>query len=259
MRRVSCVVSRLAVIACLGLSLPVLADSRFRAPLTGFDQVPPVLTQGRGSVRLVLDAQSGQLDYELRLTGLEGQATGATIHFGQPSVNGGAMAFLCLTPIFLPHPSGDSFPFPPVPACPDGPDGIVLGSISRERVFGPPEQGVDFGNFDGLVRALASGRTYVNITTTAFETGELRGQIRAAGSGGSSIFDRSFDCVRRLIRARRPAFFLDGVSHTDNGDGTATLALTFCPTCSLSFPPCQAPCEIELVTLDLETGEVTCP
>jgi hypothetical protein len=44
---------------------------------------------------------------------------------------------------------------------------------------GPTGQGIAAGEFAELVRAIKAGRTYVNVHTTKYPGGEIRGQIRA--------------------------------------------------------------------------------
>ena len=44
-------------------------------------------------------------------------------------------------------------------------------------MIGPGGQGIAAGEFAELVRAMRAGATYVNIHTTAFPGGEIRGQV----------------------------------------------------------------------------------
>ena len=61
--------------------------------------------------------------------------------------------------------------------CPAG-GGTVTGTITGGSVVGPTAQHVTPGDFDALVAALVSDTAYGNIHTTAFPSGEIRGQIR---------------------------------------------------------------------------------
>ena len=74
-----------------------------------------------------------------------------------------------------------------------------------------------------------------------------------------AMADSGSNCVQDLIRKKRAeGLVLTNVTRVANGDGTVTGIFTFCPPCSESQPPCQAPCELALATLDLKTGELTC-
>lgn len=134
----------------------------FRAELTGFEEVPPVLTPARGSFRAQLAADGGSLDFELTFTDLTSQSTAAHIHLGQPRVNGPVAVFLC---------GGDAGP-----ECP-GMGGTVRGTITSDDVLSVPEQGLVAGDLAGLVRLMRAGVTYVNVHSTMFPGGEIRGQL----------------------------------------------------------------------------------
>jgi hypothetical protein len=43
---------------------------------------------------------------------------------------------------------------------------------------GPAAQGIAAGEFAELVRAIKAGATYVNVHSSLFPTGEIRGQIK---------------------------------------------------------------------------------
>jgi CHRD domain len=53
----------------------------------------------------------------------------------------------------------------------------VSGTIVAANVIGPSDQGIAAGEIAELIAAIRAGRAYVNVHTTAFPGGELRGQI----------------------------------------------------------------------------------
>jgi hypothetical protein len=135
------------------------ADQSVKAKLDGFQQVPSLLTDGTGTFTATISASS--ISYTLTYSGLSSQATVAHIHFAQRGVNGGVIAFLC---------GGGG-----KPACPAS--GPVSGTITATDIIGPADQGIAAGDFTGAVRAIESGYTYVNVHTTTYPMGEIRGQI----------------------------------------------------------------------------------
>ena len=78
-------------------------------------------------------------------------------------------------------------------------------------------------------------------------------------SDARELGDPSDNCVQNLIKEKRAeGLVLTNVVRVENADGTATGIFTFCPACSQSNPPCQAPCELAQATQNLKTGELTC-
>jgi len=53
----------------------------------------------------------------------------------------------------------------------------VTGTIAASDVIGPVPQGVGPGDFDKLVQAIEAGEAYVNVHSSRFPDGEIRGQI----------------------------------------------------------------------------------
>jgi hypothetical protein len=159
-------------VALLGVVMTVSAvavaggGGKTKAKLTGFEEVPAIITTGKGKLKLKINRSAQTIDYELSYSGLEGTAAQAHIHIGQRTANGGIAAFLCG--------GGDK------PPCP--PSGTVTGTIDRADILAQvPPQGVEAGDFEDFVRAIRAGVTYANVHTSKHGSGEIRGQIRGGG------------------------------------------------------------------------------
>lgn len=146
-----------------------------RAFLNGYNEVPSISTTARGEFRARINRQGNTytIDYTLTYTPLEGgAATAAHIHFGQrhTAPPGNVSAWLCGPPTTPPS------------VCPPA-GGTVTGRIEAADVIGPVAQGIAPGQIDELVRAMRAGATYVNVHSTGYPGGEIRGQIKAGGGG----------------------------------------------------------------------------
>jgi CHRD domain len=94
---------RLALgIALLGVVMTVSAAAlaggggKTKAKLSGFQEVPAVLTDGNGKLKLRISNTEDKIDFELRYADLEGgNVLFAHIHIGQRGANGAVAAFLC--------------------------------------------------------------------------------------------------------------------------------------------------------------------
>ncbi len=135
---------------------------QFSAKLSGFREVPPISTPAAGSFEMT--NESGAITFSLTFSGLSSAVTAAHIHFAPKKVNGGVMVFLC---------GGGG-----QPDCPPVTDGTITGTITSANVTGPTTQGVDVGDLDAALEAIGLGLSYVNVHTTIFPSGELRGQVR---------------------------------------------------------------------------------
>ena len=142
-------------------------DGQFRTKLTGFQEVPPKLTDGHGTFNSTLSSDGTSLSFTMTYTGLTDPAIASHIHFAQPGVNGAVFVFLC---------GGGG-----KPACPSGAGaltGTVTGTITAADVLSVPDQGVTAGSFSDLLRILQSGDAYVNVHTPLHPGGEIRGQLK---------------------------------------------------------------------------------
>jgi len=159
----------LSIFACLtigsvGKAAEDSDDHALTGRLTGFQQVPSILTTGTGTFHATLGASS--LTFTLSYSNLSGSATGAHIHFAQRGVNGGIFVFFC---------GGGG-----KPACPAGTSGTLTGTVTGADVVAVPAQGISAGSFADLVRILRSGDAYVNVHTANFPGGEIRAQVSRA-------------------------------------------------------------------------------
>lgn len=168
----------LAAAALLGLigvvSAPaVLAQSppeqrNFIATLSGDEEVPPVITDARGQAKFQISRDGTELDYRLTVSRIE-NVTQAHIHCAAAGVNGPVVAFL--------YPDS-----PPAELIPGRTDGVLAeGTISGAEVIARPDSpecpgGVS--SFSDLVDKIRSGQAYVNVHTSQFPGGEIRGQLR---------------------------------------------------------------------------------
>jgi CHRD domain-containing protein len=144
----------------------------FRANLNGFNEVVggpgaastgSISTRARGTFHATLRSNPARLVFRLTYSGMEGGTViAAHPHFAQQHVGGGVFTHLC---------GG------PKPACPT-PGGTVEGEILASDIVGPTDQGVEAGAFGEFVRALRAGAVYVNVHSTNFPEGEIRGQVR---------------------------------------------------------------------------------
>ena len=156
-------IGSLALAARLAGPQPIPQTTTFSATLYGFHETPSVSSHGFGEFAAGL-TNSATIHYVFHYGGLEGGTSlFAHIHFGQVGVAGGVSAFLC---------GGSTKPTP----CPNV-TGTVEGDITAADVVGPTAQGIEPGSFGELLAAMRAGQAYVNIHTTRWPAGEIRGQI----------------------------------------------------------------------------------
>ncbi len=165
------------VAAALGLPVSALladdgrSNNRIEARLKSYEEVPTLSSPASGRFKALIDKASSSISYELSYRGLEGTVTMAHLHFGSRGTTGGIMVWLCQTGT-NPDPAGASGS----PTCPAL--GSVSGVIQMPNVVGPAAQGVAAGEFAELLAGIRAGAVYVNVHSTRFPSGEIRGQLR---------------------------------------------------------------------------------
>jgi hypothetical protein len=137
------------------------------AHLRSYEEVPALSTPGTGDFVATINGAGTEMNYQLRFSKLQGKVLQSHIHFGQKSVNGGIMIFLCSN--LGNGPAGTQ-------ACPaDG--GTISGVIQAANVTGNA-QGIAPGELFEIIQGIRGDVTYVNVHTDLFPGGEIRGQLQ---------------------------------------------------------------------------------
>lgn len=165
---------KLSIVTALVLAFaaPAAQAEKLKVRLTGYQEVPMSLSSGGvGNFEAQIKKNElGDIRIEWELSyndGFSSPITQAHIHFGQRHTNGGISIFLCTN-------LGNS---PGTQACPPGP-ATISGVATAGDVIGPTGQLIAPGEMEEIVAAIRRGVAYVNIHTTMFGGGEVRGQFR---------------------------------------------------------------------------------
>lgn len=137
------------------------SDRNFVAHLSGGEEVPPVDTKATGQTKFQLSRDGTELSFRLNVANIE-NITQAHIHLAPAGQNGGVVAWL----------------FPDAPP-PELIPGRTQGTLAKGTITADDLVGSLAGlELDALVEAMKTGNTYVNVHTSQFPGGEIRGQIR---------------------------------------------------------------------------------
>jgi CHRD domain len=141
------------VIAALSLASTAYAnDLKFTAELTGDAERPtPVQTEGEGEAKFESDGTS--VAFELKWKNLSTPAISAHIHCGGPEEAGPVGVTLFASTM--------------------GTEGEVQGSFTASD----PGNACNWDDLADVLEAMAAGGAYVNVHSTRFPGGEIRGQV----------------------------------------------------------------------------------
>ncbi len=144
-------------------ALPALSanhPTNYRAHLGGDQEVPAVDTRAQGQAIFKLSPDGETLHFKLIVANIE-NVTMAHIHLAPAGENGDIVAWL--------YPDG-----PPPQLIPGRFQGVLAqGEITAGDLVGPLA-GADMAD---LIDAINAGTAYVNVHTSQFPGGEVRGQI----------------------------------------------------------------------------------
>lgn len=146
--------------------------TQFTAFLVGTQEVPAIFTAGSAMFTMTVVNNDTQINFQLTYANLTAPPTVAHVHFGQRAVSGGVSFFFC---------GGGG-----KPACPTTPSGMVTGTVVAADVVGPADQGIAAGNLAAILQMIRAGVSYANMHTPLHPNGEIRGQLRPAGSSSGS-------------------------------------------------------------------------
>lgn len=167
MRHLAWVAAAMTASSAIALQSAALAET-VHVQLGSYQEVPSVSSAARGSFRAFIDDAAGTIRYEISYSGLEGDVLMSHIHLGQSGVNGGISIWLCQTPERV-DPTGLA------PTCVQS--GTVSGVVTSANVVGPAGQGIAPAEFAEIVAAMRAGAAYVNVHSSTFPGGEIRGQF----------------------------------------------------------------------------------
>jgi len=129
----------------------------FVAPLKDSNEVPPRDTGATGLALFHLVNDGTELYYKLLVANID-NVTASHIHLGAAGVNGGVVAFLFGGPTTSGRTQG-------ILAEGTITDADLIGALAGQTL-------------EDLIEEIAAGNAYVNVHTTAFPGGEIRGQIQ---------------------------------------------------------------------------------
>jgi CHRD domain len=178
----------ISTLLVLGMTVAAVAHdsssgTRLSAKLKPTNEVPALSSTASGRFKAVLDTTNQTISYELSYSDLEGSVLQAHIHIGQPGVNGGISVFLCGNPPTVPAAT-----VPQPPACAPSP-ATVIGVITADHIIGPNAQGVaptaaGVNEFAELAKMIRERATYVNVHSSKFPGGEVRGAVKVSNGRG---------------------------------------------------------------------------
>lgn len=169
------IVGAAAAVVALGLGGAAVAGGfQYRTTATGAEEVPVRSTTAEAKLNLKLDREAAQATYNLRITEPIENLTMAHLHRGAAGSNGPIAVWL--------YPSA-----PPLQLIPGTTEGrVAKGTIDAASLcYSPtaPYCSDGEGNWDAFVADLDAGMLYLNVHTTQFPPGEIRGQVHAGHHG----------------------------------------------------------------------------
>lgn len=176
MKRSSCVAIFVLALSAM-LSAPAIHATQltFTANLTGSLEVPPSGSPATGSATFVIDTTANTLKVTESFSGLEAGTTASHIH-------------CCLASAFLTGVNASVAT--QVPTFANLPLGVMSGSFTQtldltsassyNPAFVTAEGGTVAGAEAALIAGIIAGESYVNIHTSLFPGGEIRGFLTPA-------------------------------------------------------------------------------
>jgi hypothetical protein len=166
MKRLLCISAFVLALTSVGFAAPIT----FTGVLSGANENPTTGSPGTGSALVTYDSATHMLSVDVTFSALEAGTTASHIH-------------CCVLP------NGNAAVATTVPTFPGFPLGVTSGSyvhtfdLTSASSFNPAfvasNGGTEAGAEAALAAGLADGMAYLNIHTTTFPNGEVRGFLQA--------------------------------------------------------------------------------
>lgn len=163
------------------LLLPGMAQAtvyQFSVSLSGANESPANASPGTGSGMLTLDDAVFTLHLDVDFSGLTGTTTAAHIHGATATPFSGTAGVATTTPNF------PGFPLGVTSGTYDNTFDMTLAS-SYNSAFITANGGTTAGAFSALLAAANNGQAYLNIHSSTFGGGEIRGFLTALPEPGA--------------------------------------------------------------------------
>lgn len=200
-------IARTAVRAiCLASSLAFASTAQasitiYNANLSGSNESPPNASPGTGLAVVTIDDGANTMRVQVTFSGLTGTTTASHIHAPTPSPFSGTAGVATTTPTFA------GFPLGVTSGTYDSTLDLLLSS-SYNPAYITANGGTPASAETALLSAVSSGRAYLNIHTSTFGGGEIRGFLVAVVPEPASwaMMLLGFGAIGVIARRRRNLF-----------------------------------------------------
>lgn len=160
MRRTRLMVGATLVALMTSVAAAGAAPSNLRAHLVGAEEVPAADTAAQGQAVFQVDDDGTAIDYRVNVANID-DVLMSHLHLAPAGTNGPIVVWL--------------YPDAPPPQLIEGrtQGTLATGTITADDLTGP----LTGASMEHLLEAIRAGTIYVNVHTTAFPGGEIRGQL----------------------------------------------------------------------------------
>ena len=196
-----------AMLLCFLASASIVLQAQvsvYNTILLGAKESPPNASPGIGAARVTIDATANTMRLECAFSGLTGNITAAHIHAATASANTGTSGVATQTPTFSGFPTG-----------------VTAGNYDRtfdmtltssyNASFVTANGGTAASAFTALKNAMNAEKSYLNLHSSTFGGGEIRGFLSPCTPTGS-------DTTASVCNS----FKWNGVTYYNSGDKTFT-------------------------------------
>ena len=187
-------IAKLLMVVGCALSLPVLGDPIYVANLSGAAESPSNASPGTGFAEVIFNLSAHTMRVLVTFSGLTGNTTASHIHCCTAAAFTGTASVATITPNFT------GFPLGVTSGTYDHLFDLTVAS-NFNSPFVAANGGTAAGAEAALLAGLAAGKAYLNIHSTTFGGGEIRGFLAPIPEPGSMLLLGSV--VAGIFLARR--------------------------------------------------------